>query len=311
MPFTVNVGPYQGGNYLFQGLSNLGQGVGSAVKDVHTQIDEQRKMEAYNDLVVQHALQNKQITLEDFSKYRDMSRTQKTGFAAGLAANFMEDFRNEQLQSLKESRAASSESRSASAELRRQQAKAFNFEPTEEMKALARVTGHELIQTGPGKWEKVEYGGTGQAGSEADPLKVGDKIIPGMGVVRKTGQIVYFGQSGIERDTKTGAYGRRDTKGNFTPLTMQQLQAMQMGGDIDNPPPAPAQGGGMLDTIINGIFNAVGAPGPNQDIGQQPQPSAADPSGQKVKVKAPDGRIGLIPAEQLQAALAKGYTQVP
>jgi len=166
MPFTVNVGPYQGGNFLASGLSSFGQSVGSAIKDVHTQLDDQRKMEAYNDSVVQHALQNKQITMEDYAKYRDMSRTQKTGFAAAQAANFMEDFRKEQLDSLKQSREASAEATRASAELRTQQAGAFNFEPTEEMKQLARATGNEIIKTGPGKYQVVPYGENG-AGTDA------------------------------------------------------------------------------------------------------------------------------------------------
>jgi hypothetical protein len=179
---------------LFQGLSNIGKDIGSAVQDVQSKIDEQRKMEAYNDEVVKHALNSGQIALEDYAKYRDMSRTGKTGFAAGLAANFMEDFRKEQLDAMKEQRQASSESRLASAELRRQQANAFNFEPAEEMKQLARATNNELVQTGPGKWSVVSYSGSGQDEVVTDPLKIGGKVIPGIGVNRKTGQYVYFPQ---------------------------------------------------------------------------------------------------------------------
>jgi hypothetical protein len=336
MPFTVNVGPYQGGNYLFEGLSGLGKSVGSAIQTAHSELEDQQKKEAYNDAIVNHALQNKQITLEDYTKYRKMGDNQKTGFAAGLAANFMEDFRNEQLKAMQESRAAS-------AELRRQQADALSFEPSEENKALARSMGNELIQTAPGKWQVVPYGGSGQDEVQTDPLKVGDKVIPGIGVNRKTGQYVYFPQDvgngvKIEVDPQTGTPFYRDIKGNPHPLTGQQIMAGQI---MPNQPGAATaqpqqQGGGMLDSIINGIFNSVGGVSPFDSSGSgqpsptpaqtpdaqapiaaatgnevtAPAPVVAQPSGQKVKVKSPDGRVGLIPAEQLPAALTKGYTQV-
>jgi hypothetical protein len=49
MPFNSGGQTYIGGQLLASGLSNLGKGIGSAVEDVRNKIDEQRKMEAYNE----------------------------------------------------------------------------------------------------------------------------------------------------------------------------------------------------------------------------------------------------------------------
>jgi len=114
MPFTVNVGPYQGGSFLASGISNLGEGISKGLQGWQ----EQNKMDAYNDTIVQHAFAQGQIGLEDLTKYRQMSHTQKTGFAGGIAANFLEDYKQEQLKSLKAQRQAQAEATTALTEQR-------------------------------------------------------------------------------------------------------------------------------------------------------------------------------------------------
>ena len=125
MPFNSGGQTYQGGSYLFSGLSGLGKGIGEAVEKAQ----EQSKMESWNDSIVQHAYQGGQLDLDQLTKYRQMSHTQKTGYAASLAANFAEDMKWEQLAAVKEERAAQAEQRQATADLRTQQAAAFNWTP--------------------------------------------------------------------------------------------------------------------------------------------------------------------------------------
>jgi hypothetical protein len=275
MPFTVSPSAYQGGNFLFGGLSSLGKGVGDAIQEAQNQ----NKMESYNDSIVQHAYQNGQITLEDLTKYRQMSHTSKTGYAAGLAANFVEDMKREQL-------AAAREERQAQAQLHQQQAAAFNFQPTEETKALARATGNELLQTGPGKWAPVPYSGSGQDEVVTDPLKINGNVIPGIGVNRKTGQYVYFGGLGgggmdnTEIDPVTHAPFYRDPKGNKHFLTGQQVMAGQMLPQSDaTPTPAPA--GGMTMQDIWDAIGSIGATSPADVQGgasPTPAPTATPPA---------------------------------
>lgn len=62
---------------------------------------------------------------------------------------------------------------------------------------------------------------------------------------------------------------------------------------------APASGGLPFDP--SGANNPI----------DNPQPAAAATTSGKVRVRRPDGQVGMIPAAQLPAALAKGYTQAP
>lgn len=105
--------------------------------------------------------------------------------------------------------------------------------------------------------------------------------VPGVGIVRKTGGVVYTGgMSGginIEKDPQTGAFFYRDPKGVPHPVTM------------------PAITGGAAATALN----------PN---GATATPPGSGNSAGKVKVKTKDGKVGFIPAGQLQDALSQGYT---
>jgi hypothetical protein len=116
-----------------------------------------------------------------------------------------------------------------------------------------------------------------------DPV-TGEKV-PGVGIVRKTGGVVYTGgMSGgiqVEKDPQTGAFFYRDPKGTPHAVTM------------------PAITGGAAATALN----------PNAGGGAGNPVATAVPAG-KVRVKDKSGKIGLIPAGQLQDALTQGYTQV-
>jgi hypothetical protein len=260
MPFTVSPSSYQGGNFLFSGLSSAGQGIGEAIQKAQ----EQSKLESYNDSIVQHAYQSGQLDLEDLTKYRQMGHTQKTGYAASLAANFAEDMKRQQL-------AAAQEERAAQAQLRQQQAAAFNFTPPSDAFASAEATGNKLIQTGPGKYTLTPYGGGGQDEVQTDPLKVGGKVIPGIGVNRKTGQYVYFPQDigggvKIEVEPRTGVPFYRDLKGNPKPLTGQQIMSGQMlPADPSTQAPAPSPTpppDGNSGPSIDDIMGMIGSPRP-------------------------------------------------
>src|SRR5262245_37164570 len=115
MPFTVNVGPYMGGQFLYGGLSTLGQSLGGGIGKAIEQYQTNQKQDAYNDLIIQHALQNNLITHDDWQKYMGSSRTQKTGIAAGIAANVTSDIQRKQAAALEEQRLASAQYRTQQA----------------------------------------------------------------------------------------------------------------------------------------------------------------------------------------------------
>jgi hypothetical protein len=97
MPFTVNVGPYQGGAYLYGGLSSLGQGIGSGISEGVKGFQQAQQDEQADNLILGHALATNQITHDDWAKYMDMGRTQKNGVVAGLARNFAMDMQQKQI----------------------------------------------------------------------------------------------------------------------------------------------------------------------------------------------------------------------
>lgn len=262
MPFTVNVGPYQGGNFLMQGLTNAGEGIAKAIQANQ----EQDKTAAYNDMIVQHALNNGEINLEDFTKYKAMGHSAKTGFAASIAANFVEDLKREQMQGLREQR-------QAQAELRKQQAAAFGWKPDQSAIDAARWTGNELVQTGPGKFQPVPYGDTtgGDLGNpQIMPFNnpITGQPVPGFGIVRQPGgkqfQVVQFGSDEpVVQVDENGVPYLKGPKGVKVPLNVQQLGALRMQGvDIPGmrkPATAPADTG---PSIPARIWNAIQSANP-------------------------------------------------
>jgi len=325
MPFNSGGQSYQGGSFLFQGLASAGKSVADAMEE----LNKDRKLDSYNDLVIQHAYQAGQIGLEDYNKYIGSSRTQKTGIAAGIAANFVEDVKRQQLDAAKEAQTALAEERS-------QRAATFNWTPDEAAKAAAEATGNKLVQVGPGKVAVVPYGGSGQDQVVTDPLTISGQTIPGIGVNRKTGQYVYFGglqQGGgvqVHVDPKTNLPYYLDERGKPHFLTTQQVMAGNMLPQQGGTPP-PAQGGGVgseINRILQSIFPS-GMTGPFKSASPTPAPSAAPAGGEslpvetpapaaavapmpaaKVKVKSPDGKLYYLPVSQLDAALRQGYTRV-
>jgi len=91
----------------------LGQGISGGAIKAFEKAQEGQKLDAYNDMIVQNALASNEITHEDWQKYMGSSRNQKTGIAAGIAANFTHNL-------AKQKAAADEESRKAMAEYRTQ-----------------------------------------------------------------------------------------------------------------------------------------------------------------------------------------------
>jgi hypothetical protein len=280
MPFTVNVGPYQGGNFLFQGMNNLGEGIGKGIQ----QYQQAQQDEAADQILFKYAVQQGALNTDEQASFLNGSRSQKNGIIAGVVRQFALEQAKQEMQAKQMQLAAQEEQRRSMADLRAQQAAAFSFAPSDEQKALARATGNEIIQTGPGKWQVVPYGGndSGQEAVITDPLTINGKTIPGIGVNRKTGQYVYFGgmQGGgvqIEVDPRTGVPFYRDAKGNPKPISGPQIMGGQMLPQANAPAQPQAQGGGTLDNILgmirSGLVSAhLGAAAPSPTPTPSPAP---------------------------------------
>jgi hypothetical protein len=248
MPFTQQVGGYQGGNFMFQGLSNLGQGIGKGIE----QMQEAQQNEAADNL--------------------NGSRTQKNGVVAGLARNFAMDMQQQSMQAKQQEMQALVEQRQAAAEQRRQQTAAFNWTPDEAARQTARWTGNELVQTGPGKFQPVPYGDTGGAAGAVTATRLKDekgRELPFVSVTKPGSnafQILPDFTGGAIQLDENGVPYKVGPKGVKVPLTSQEASAMmQMGiklpgqqtGDV---PDAPS-GASDVTKILNYIMGAFGGGG--------------------------------------------------
>jgi hypothetical protein len=305
MPYDPGIS-YRGDQYIFSALSGLGQ-------DVSKAMDERKKIAqtgAYNDFIMQAARDRGQVTEDEYNRYLTASANQKTGIAAGHAAQIAADLH----ESLAKSQITENQAQAAAA-----QAHAGYFQgltsnlgqdPMQGQVVYHPTTGEPIGIYGPSGQVQYFPAQATEKGNEpviTDSLKIDGREIPGIGTNRKTGQYVYYGDSGIIRDDKTGALGTRDTRGNFKPLSAQQITAMDM--DPNNPlrQTTTPQEKSSWQKLFGGGNAPAAANGGSPNVSQTPPPAAA-PAG-KVRVISPQGVPGFVPAERVKDYLEAGYTQ--
>jgi hypothetical protein len=116
MPFTVNVGPYQGGNFLFQGLSSLGQGIGGGIASASELLRKQKEDQAQSDTIFEEYLKtqkfsddqtaHKEMAANAARKYYHLSPSARKGVAAGIIQNWLQRYHAEQIKNMQSEAAA-------------------------------------------------------------------------------------------------------------------------------------------------------------------------------------------------------------
>jgi len=176
MPFTVNPAAYQGGQFLFSGMQGLGTGIGEAIKT----IGDNQKLGAYNDFIVNTAFANGEISHDELAKYQQGSLNQKTGIAAGIAANFAHRLQLEQINAQAEQRQAMAQYRAAEAarqsalEAQSKSAAAWAFKPIWSNETKPRQLGvygpDGTPHFFPGVDVKAMGGGAANTNAQYDPV---------------------------------------------------------------------------------------------------------------------------------------------
>jgi hypothetical protein len=230
MPFSPTLIPSPG----------LAPGINSLAETIAEERKRQQELErnfGYGQTIMKHALDNKRISLQDYNDFIAAPAHKRDGMVAGQVFNFLDEQKRMMEQSTLQTQAAQ---RSADFERVLASQGERNFQPTEQARQQAQWAGGELIQTGPGKTTFAPYpeAAKGSEQSITDPVIVGGQEIPGVRIVRKTGQPIYTsGLSGdgggvkVEIDPTTGTPFYRDSKGNPKPLTTdptKQILAEQM-----------------------------------------------------------------------------------
>lgn len=232
MPFTVNVGPYQGGSYLASGLSNLGSGIADAIKEMR----QAQQDEAADNLIIQHAMKTGQISPEQYTQFLNGSRTQKNGIVAGLARNFAMDIQQQQLETLKAQRAALNftprvmnfDENGNPIYPQAEPVQPYDIPPA----GSTPTPTARFVEVRKGQWEPIKPSEVSGAGGlpVATSLKTDSGEDTGLLSITLPGsknlQIVPAPDSGIEYDEETGLYGTRNKSG-FKPLDAQSQSIAQ------------------------------------------------------------------------------------
>ena len=281
MPYNPGIS-YVGDRYIAQAFSNLG----SSITDTFKKIEDQQKVDAYNDLLVQHAYEKGQLTPEEVAQYNDMSPTRKTGFAAGLAANTVADWKRQQM-------ALDAE------KLKQVQAETL-FKPSPEAFAAAEATGNKLIEVAPHKYVLSPYGEAGGGPSAGAPTVVPfvdpttQRVVPGLAIATMPGtkqmQVVTIPQEQVQLDP-TGNYRYDTQKRGYVPLTMQEKLALK----IPTGPEAEARPNLWQRTMPTWLGGVTPTPAPTpattpipQQTGNYNVPARSAGSAAPVRVNSPE-----------------------
>lgn len=252
MPFAPAVSP-NADKYIYSGLTSAGSTLSDSLLKTIQQIEDDRKKLSFSDSVIQHMMQSRgpdgkpYVTPEMLADYQKGSMSQKQGIVHGALANA--NFDIEQMK--------------ASTEANLGKAHADYFR--------AAAAG------------KLDGGGDNPV--QIDPVTdpASSKVIPGMGIVRKTGAIV--NTSPDEGPPELDASGKfyKDRKSNsWKPLPAATMVLPGMG---------QVQPGGQ---------QPAAAPTNPAEAGQRPG---------QVHMIGPDGKGGWVPAGRLQDYIAAGYRQ--
>lgn len=210
------------------GSVQAGQGLLAPIAELMRKNEQDQQDGAQADALVSWAVQNGAMSPEEHQQYINAPLQKKKGIVGALTINWarsqqakQDQFRQQQLdQQMQIARMP------------------YDYAPSDEDMARARATGGELLPSGRGQYHFAPYPDSGSTGPiEVDAFKdpITKQPVPGMGIVRKTGQIGYFGAllgAGggvpIETDPKTGMQFYRDAKGNPKPLDPTKVMQSQL-----------------------------------------------------------------------------------
>ena len=287
---------YDGGKYLAQGITSFGQSIGTGIDDLikkHDKIVKEREemagVDEYNDLIVSHAYDKNLGPFSDpdpvkreeaLNKYHAMSHTQKTGFAAGLGANIVSDWQQQRMEMA-----------------------AHEGQP--QLLTLpdgSTIPGHYYI---PGARSVID---TTKKAQQRQPM-IGEEVTPGF---------IWNGHELVEKRAvkqDEGTLLLNAQRQRKLAALNQELGTAQ--GEIATGNVRPGPDWLPLTTTYADQVKkllaqraALQQPQSGNDLAAPPGPSSGNGSSQKIRVRAPNGQVGLIPPDQLEAALAQGYQQI-
>jgi hypothetical protein len=218
--------PYNPEAQFNAGLGLVGaQNIAADIAEAQKRYREDQRLGSYNDSIVKHAYHNGLISLEEVNDYNSAAGNKKTGIAAGLMAGMMDDAARQKQRDAEQMQAAQIEHLNAQAFLANQQANEASvpFQP-----GIVNVPGGPdgksvpFAITSKHSAQPLHGGDSGSDETIIDPLidPSTKQPVPGMGVVRKTGQVTRTTteQPQVTLDP-TGKFRWDDKSRSWQPLT--------------------------------------------------------------------------------------------
>lgn len=332
----MSVGPYVGGQLLAQGGANLGSGILSAGEGIAKAISESKKMEeeqGADQVIFNYAKQQGLVTPEIEAQYLKGSHSAKTGIIGGLVRQYAMNIQGEQLKSLKEQRAASIEERgqrTAALKTAQENALLASEPPTIEQQTEASKYGH-FYAWNPAKqgYELTEMAGGSSGTKASDKVGVTVQTPAGPQQIMMTGNKAYevftspvkFKQNynatqtefSDPRKTQLGVIGE---DGKFVPDPNGDQVRYNIHKDKDGTTELdsgviPAEEWNRVREHASQASQAMAPTGPHPAPSATPTPPRGDvKSSGKVRMRRSDGKVGMVPADQVDDAIKQGYQKL-
>lgn len=223
MPYDPRI-QYHGDQYLYQGITSASEDIAKNATKALADYEKAKQQQRVGDMTMElgsktinPATGEPYISTDELNKYTRGSHAQRQDFVTAKMGLFAQQLLDQK---------AADEHNVAQAHAAYYNAATGKPGDLEAHQAIEDEYRNRALQQ---QWDIANLKNNSVGDNNpviTDPLKINDKEIPGIGVNRKTGAYVYFGESGMERDPNTGALGIRDTRGNFKPITAEQTNAM-------------------------------------------------------------------------------------
>ena len=332
MPFTVNVGPYKGGDYLFQGLSNLGTGIGGGIEKATAEYKKTQEEQGADQILLNFYQNQGLVTPDVINDYTKGSHSAKTGIIAGLSRQFAQQQTQQQQQSLdaeRRSEAALRQAQMGVIKTKQENAILAGQEPTQEQRTRAQQSGYDYIMDPQTQtWSLMPMQGDSGSGKTSDKVPMTLQTPDGPKQVLVTGnkyaammtnpvdfkKTYGVTQTEFSDPTKTQTGTVDPTTGEFTPgeggdwIRYNIHKDRTTGVEMDS--------GHIPVTEWSNIKNRIATASkptsatPSGDGAATPTPAPAAPAVGRVRVADKNGKVFTVPASQLDQAIAQGYKKL-
>ena len=227
MPFTVNVGPYVGGQLWQEGLLQSGKNISEGIMKAVAENKKIEEEQGADQVILDYGKRIGLVTPEIEANYIKGSHSAKTGIVGGLLRQFTMKQQQDEAAALEKHRQAQENQAAAELDLKRAEA---TWTPPPEAIAAAKETDTPYLPIGPGKYalrspksedqtEAVDYKDPVSGRTFKVPIRsaLGQKLLE-----KSNPEMALNWKTGLTKDELFNKdlheAGTLDQQGNFVPI---------------------------------------------------------------------------------------------